>query len=425
MQAEFALPAGSQWLPSTHDRSTSPPHRADDWVNALEVLQRIIERHDLQDETLTLVSHRTSIGWRVRHPTAEDRIERLSSTEAAADDRRPRGARVQGRSLLRFGMRDLDGYRSHPDHVVSISSRLGGARQRGHLALMDLHLDEFVPPDRLRGAIRALCEERAAWLLRTDRHYHVYGDFLLDQDEWMRWNVRFQMSLALADARYVGHSLLWGCNLLRLNAGALHQIRVPSTQPEATAAPPGPLATAAVQLAQRRHTRQLRRGGGLVVEHLREVAEQAVAIHAECAARGIGLDDVTAEQVYACGYLHDCLEDTNTDFEDVVRVAGARVAYLVGQVSMDKRLPMRARRAAYNRQLARASLAARIVKLADLLSNLRGLTGQEGRHWILRYLRQVESHQRLIRRQLVGTSAYNEARDLIHRWRVRLRQSVR
>jgi hypothetical protein len=86
---------------------------------------------------------------------------------------------------------------------------------------------------------------------------------------------------------------------------------------------------------------------------------------------------------------------------------------------------MRNRHAAYNRQITRACLAARIVKLADLLSNLRGLTGQEGRHWILRYLRQVERHQRLIRRQLVGTSAYDEARDLIHRWRVTLRHPVR
>ena len=387
-------------------------------MNALEVLQRIIERHDLQDETFTLVSHRTGIGWRQRHRTAEDRIRHLTT---GVQDERPRGDRVQGRALLRLGMRDLDGYRSEPDHVVSISSRLGGAHGRGHLALMDVHLDEFVPSDRLIGAIRALCEDRAAWLLRTDRHYHVYGDFLLDQAEWMRWNVRFQMSLALADARYVGHSLLWGCNLLRLNAGSLHQIRVPTTQPDAAEGSLGPIATAAVQLAQRRHSWQLRRGGALVVEHLREVAELATRIHAECIARGLALDGVTAEQVYAGGYLHDCLEDTNTDYEDVVRAAGARVAHLVAQVSMDKRLPVRARRAAYSRQIAGACLAARIVKLADLISNLRGLTGQEEREWILRYLRQVEHHLGLIRGHLVGTHAFAEARDLIREWREKLR----
>jgi hypothetical protein len=387
-------------------------------VNALEVVQRIIERHDLQDEWFTLVTHRTSIGWRQRHRTVEDRIQHLASESA---DQRPRGARVQGRAMLHFGMRDLDSYRPDSGHVVSISSRLGGRGPRGHLALMDVQPEEFIPNDRLVGAISVLCDGRAAWLLRTDRHYHVYGDFLLDEDGWMRWNLRFQMSLALADGRYVGHSLLWGCNLLRLNAGSVHQIRVPTTQPDAVDASLGPVAAAAVQLAQRRHSWQLRRGGGLVVEHLREVAELAADIRHECLERGLTLDDVSTEQAYACGYLHDCLEDTNTDYEDVVRAAGARVAYLVAQVSMDKRLPPLPRRASYCRQIGGAPLAARIVKLADLVSNLRGLTGQEGPVWILRYLRQVELHLDLIRNQLDGTSAFGEARGLVRQWRERLK----
>ncbi len=222
-------------------------------MNALEVVQEIVERHGLQGETFTLVSHRTTPGWRQQHRTARQRLEHLGDGLRAAS---PSGRTVAGRHLLRVRLRDLDRYRLQHDHVVSISSLLTGP-----------------------GGTRR------------------------------------------------GHSLLWGCNLLRLNGGHGYQLTVPTTALERRKPHGGPIAAQAAQLAEDRHRCQLRKSGEPTVNHLREVADMAVAIWAEYVAHGGPAPvDVSDEELYDCGYLHDCIEDTDSDYEDVVRVAGARVA---------------------------------------------------------------------------------------------------
>jgi guanosine-3',5'-bis(diphosphate) 3'-pyrophosphohydrolase len=385
-------------------------------VNALAVVQAIVERHRLQDETFTLVSHRARAGWRYRHRTAEQRLQHLS---ARLSEQPPAGSRALGATILRLGMDDLDRFRRGRDHVVSISSRLRGPAGRGHLALMDLHLDEFIPTGRLAAAVRTVCDERDSWLLRTGRHYHVYGDFLMDERQWRRWNLRFQMALVLANPRYVGYSLLCGCNLLRLNAGGVSHSTVPTTVEDERS--PGPAATAAIQLAQRSHACQVRKNGEPVIAHLREVAGLAVQIQSGCAAAGSEpFEEPSADELYACGFLHDSIEDTDTDYEDVVEAAGPRVATWVSQISDDKRLPAPQRHAAYHRQIGAASRSARIVKLADLLSNLRGLTGDEGRTWIQRYLERVAAQLELIREGLDRCPEFEEAQRLVHAWRRRM-----
>jgi HD superfamily phosphodiesterase len=389
-----------------------------DLLNALEVVHEIIRRHRLRNATFTLVTHRVGIGWRQRHRTAEQRLEHLADGLATTQ---PTGWRVSGGELLGLGMEDLDRYRSDQDHVVSISSRLSGTGRRDHLALMDLHLDEFVPLDRVAKAVRTLCDRRASWLLRTDRHYHVYGDFLLDQDEWQRWNLRFQMTAALTSARYIGHSLLWGGNLLRLNAARMYQVIVPVTAREDAGSPPGPIAAAAMQLAQRQHRWQLRKNGEPMMRHLSEVAALALQIRSDCRSlAGDHLDEGSPDELYASGYLHDCIEDTNTDYDKVAGAAGTRVADWVTQLSEDKRQPATHRHVAYRRQIALAGRPARMVKLADLLSNLRGLTGHEGHAWIRSYLTEVDTQLHLIRHGLDQCPAFGEAEELVRGWRGRL-----
>lgn len=391
-------------------------------MNALEVVQEIIRRHGLYDATFTLVSHRTSIGWRQRHRTADQRLEHLAD---GLPTRRPTGWRLRGDELLGLQMDGLDRYRPDRDHVVSISSRVAGAGGRDHLALMDLHLDEFVPLAGIATAVRTLCDQRSSWLLRTDRHYHVYGDFLLDQEAWQRWNLQFQMPLVLASARYIGHSLRWGANLLRLNAARMYQVTVPATVREERGPPPGPIATAAVQLAQRQHRWQLRKNGEPMMRHLTEVAALALQIRSDCLSPDCDqLDESSPDELYASGYLHDCIEDTNTDYDKVAGAAGTRVADWVTQLSEDKRLPAAHRHDAYRRQIASASRPARMVKLADLLSNLRGLTGHEGHDWILGYLVEVEGQLLLIRHGLDLSAAYGEAEELVRCWREKLAKAA-
>ena len=71
--------------------------------------------------------------------------------------------------------------------------------------------------------------------------------------------------------------------------------------------------------------------------------------------------------------LHDTLEDTTTDFDDLAATFGTRVAEWVALLSKDKRLPEDAREQAYCQALARAPWQVKACKLADMFDNLMDL----------------------------------------------------
>jgi hypothetical protein len=364
-------------------------------VNALGVIQQLVDQHGLDDAAFTLISH----GGPVAPP-----------------ERRPPEARVPGRRLRQLGLGDLDDYRVADDHVVSIASRFSRPGRHGHLALMDLHLDELVPGEFLAEAARMQCTGRPHWLLRSGRRHHLYGAFLLDEDDWRDWNRRSLTPLLLADLRYISRSEAWGYNLLRLGAGASQAI-VPHTADETPNQPRRPIATAAVRLALGRHTWQDVAHGKPVVEHLSAVAALAVHIWTRFRERGLLSDtDGSLEELYACGYLHACLEETGTDYDDVARVVSATVADWVAELSRDKRLPESRRHEEHEHQLGRASPAARVVKLADLLVELRTLADRDIVHRTL-------GHPHHVRRQLDQLGGglgpcpeLVEAHHLLERW---------
>jgi guanosine-3',5'-bis(diphosphate) 3'-pyrophosphohydrolase len=72
----------------------------------------------------------------------------------------------------------------------------------------------------------------------------------------------------------------------------------------------------------------------------------------------------------AAALLHDTIEDTTTEFDDLEAQFGAKVARWVAALSKDKRLPEDEREAAYVAALTRAELAVKVAKLADIFDNL-------------------------------------------------------
>jgi guanosine-3',5'-bis(diphosphate) 3'-pyrophosphohydrolase len=80
-----------------------------------------------------------------------------------------------------------------------------------------------------------------------------------------------------------------------------------------------------------------------------------------------GIDD---PRVLTAAALHDTIEDTTTDFDDLVERFGAEVAGWVAALSKDKRLVEDERETAYARTLAAADWPVRVCKLADLFDNL-------------------------------------------------------
>lgn len=80
-----------------------------------------------------------------------------------------------------------------------------------------------------------------------------------------------------------------------------------------------------------------------------------------------GIDD---PQILAAALLHDTIEDTTTDCDDITEHFGPDVARWVGAVSKDSRLPFDVREEAYRKALAAADWQAKVVKLGDLYDNL-------------------------------------------------------
>jgi (p)ppGpp synthase/HD superfamily hydrolase len=82
------------------------------------------------------------------------------------------------------------------------------------------------------------------------------------------------------------------------------------------------------------------------------------------------LFDVVDPSVLLAAVLHDTVEDTTTDFDDIQEHFGAQVADWVAALSKDKRLRDEEREAEYCRVLSAAPWQVRICKLADVYDNL-------------------------------------------------------
>ena len=122
------------------------------------------------------------------------------------------------------------------------------------------------------------------------------------------------------------------------------------------------LVSEAADFAARRHSGQQRKGRGSepYVNHLAEVANLL----------SIAADGTDAELV-AAGWLHDTIEDTATTREELAQEFGERVTALVVEVTDDMTLPKQERRQKQIVDAPRKSPGAKLIKIADKISNIR------------------------------------------------------
>ena len=126
--------------------------------------------------------------------------------------------------------------------------------------------------------------------------------------------------------------------------------------------PPICLVSEAAELAARRHTGLARKGRGNepYVNHLAEVANLL--------ATATGGRDA---ELIAVGWLHDTIEDTATTREELAEKFSERVANLVVEVTDDMRLPKSDRRRLQIVDSPGKSSSAKLIKIADKISNIR------------------------------------------------------
>jgi (p)ppGpp synthase/HD superfamily hydrolase len=81
------------------------------------------------------------------------------------------------------------------------------------------------------------------------------------------------------------------------------------------------------------------------------------------------LFDCRDDEALAAAFLHDTIEDTKTDFDELEEHFGHAVAELVAALTKNAALPEARRERDYDVRLSRADWRARLIKLADALDN--------------------------------------------------------
>lgn len=142
----------------------------------------------------------------------------------------------------------------------------------------------------------------------------------------------------------------------------------------------------AASFAAQRHTGQKRKGerGEPYINHPLEVASLIANIG--------GIDDA---EILIAALLHDTVEDCGVPDDEIRLQFGERVAGFVLEVTDDKSLPKAERKRLQVEHAPHLSHGAKIVKLADKISNITDVTNSPPADWPherrVEYIRWAES----------------------------------
>ncbi|MEW5422434.1 bifunctional (p)ppGpp synthetase/guanosine-3',5'-bis(diphosphate) 3'-pyrophosphohydrolase [Amorphus sp. 3PC139-8] len=169
----------------------------------------------------------------------------------------------------------------------------------------------------------------------------------------------------------------------------------------------------ALQFAARAHANQRRKGAAQepYINHLIEVAKLVAD-----ATGGSDTDLVIA------ALLHDAIEDTGTTYGALAAHFGPRVAELVRENSDDMALPKPERRRRRIAEAAHKSDGAKIIKIADLISNARAMITSPPAGWAVAWKLDYLEATQALHNELQGvnedldrifSSVFEEVREVL------------
>jgi guanosine-3',5'-bis(diphosphate) 3'-pyrophosphohydrolase len=122
--------------------------------------------------------------------------------------------------------------------------------------------------------------------------------------------------------------------------------------------------------------------------------------------------------VLAAALLHDTLEDTQTTRTELRKTFGPNITKIVEEVTDDKRLPKQRRKELQVEHAAHISKSAKLVKLADKISNLSDMATSPPAGWSLQRKREYFDWAKRVIDQVRGTNSKLERRfDALYRKR--------
>jgi len=155
-----------------------------------------------------------------------------------------------------------------------------------------------------------------------------------------------------------------------------------------------------LNFAAKAHSQQLIPGSEIpYVTHICNVCMEAV--HAVLASQKEDID-----LVMQCALLHDTIEDTEVEYDEVVQVFGKQVADGVLALTKDFELPKKEQMADSLRRILEQSAEVRIVKMADRINNL----SDPPHYWTKEKRQQYQIEAGLILEKLGGVNSIIEER---------------
>lgn len=137
----------------------------------------------------------------------------------------------------------------------------------------------------------------------------------------------------------------------------------------------------AIRFAANAHRKQTRTSGDAYITHPVEVAKivkQFKKSH-------------NLEALISAAYLHDTVEDTDTELEDITKMFGGLVASMVKELTSDEQSKeFKASKADYlSAKMSGMSSWALVVKLADRIHNVSDLNTAKTKKWASNYKKQT------------------------------------
>ena len=165
----------------------------------------------------------------------------------------------------------------------------------------------------------------------------------------------------------------------------------------------------AVAFSAAKHRNQRRKGAEAFpyINHPVEVAEMLASV--------AGVTDL---DTLVAAVLHDTIEDTGTGGEEIETLFGRGVRAIVEEVTDDKRLPKDQRKKLQAERAPGLSTPAKLIRIADKISNIQELMQSPPQHWPAQRRRE---YLEWARRVVDGCLGSNEA--LEHRFDEILRQA--
>lgn len=191
--------------------------------NSLEAF-KVIVNNNPSISSIKLISHAVGNNWRQINPDTSSKIKNLRSSFEHTE---PYGEALYTRSrFLNLQMQQLKNIKKYSAWSVT-SKVLCKDDAFRHVPMMNFH-PEGGGIEMIKESLKYICGDNKGCILNSGRFFHYYGDFLLDESEWINFMAEFLMPCVLVSPRYIGHRLYYDSCSLRLTADKLHKPKVPT-----------------------------------------------------------------------------------------------------------------------------------------------------------------------------------------------------